>query len=106
MKPTLLLVSTALLFGSVQAAPDMEAATHDLKCYYCHQTEGYLHAPSFRDIASRYSANKTVMTDVLAAKIVHGGAGNWGVVPMVANDHVSPQQAKDLAVWILSLKQK
>lgn len=102
----LLTLCAALFITSAHAATDMTDATQTLKCYFCHQTDGYLHAPSFRDIATRHSANKNAMVDVLAAKIIHGGAGNWGVVPMVANEHVSPQQAKALAEWILSLKQK
>jgi cytochrome c len=44
------------------------------------------------------------MTEVLARKIVLGGGGNWGVVPMVPNEHVSESDARSLANWILSQK--
>jgi cytochrome c len=38
---------------------------------------------------------------VLAGKIILGGAGNWGIVPMVANDQVSMTEARQIAEWIL-----
>ena len=44
------------------------------------------------------------MIDVLAQKIIDGGAGNWGVVPMVPNEHVSLDEARQIVAWILGLK--
>jgi len=41
------------------------------------------------------------MTDVLAGKIIRGGGGNWGNVPMVANQRVNEEQARIMAEWIL-----
>jgi cytochrome c len=43
------------------------------------------------------------MTDVLARKIVRGGGGNWGSVPMVPNRWVTIDDARTMAAWILSL---
>jgi cytochrome c len=43
------------------------------------------------------------MVDVLARKIVHGGGGSWGVVPMVPNQWVSLEEARAMADWILGL---
>ena len=44
------------------------------------------------------------MTDVLARKILLGGGGNWGAVPMVPNEHVGEADARTLAGWILTQK--
>ncbi len=41
---------------------------------------------------------------MLSAKVIKGGAGSWGVVPMPANPQVSQAEAKTLVQWILSLK--
>jgi cytochrome c len=41
---------------------------------------------------------------MLAEKIVKGGVGVWGPVPMPANPKVSANEARLLANWILSLK--
>lgn len=38
-----------------------------------------------------------------AQKIILGGAGDWGIVPMVPNEHVSMANVRRLAAWILGL---
>ena len=73
------------------------------ECYACHaQTEARI-GPSYRMIAARHAARRDVMEEVLAWKIIEGGAGNWGVVPMVANEKVSLEEARAVARWILEL---
>lgn len=42
---------------------------------------------------------------VLARKIVLGGGGSWGLVPMVPNEHVTLDEARAMAEWILALDQ-
>ena len=42
--------------------------------------------------------------DMLATKIMKGGSGVWGPVPMPANTQVSDADAKKLATWVLSTK--
>jgi cytochrome c len=44
------------------------------------------------------------MVDVLAEKIILGGGGNWGFVPMVPNEHVTEADARRIALWILGLE--
>ena len=74
------------------------------RCVACHHETDALLGPPYRAIAARHSARKDVMVDVLAEKIIRGGAGNWGVVPMVPNDHVSREEARAMARWILDLQ--
>ena len=71
------------------------------RCYACHQLKEPLIGPPYQAIAARYSGNRELMTQVLARKIVLGGGGNWGVVPMVPNEHVSAADAQAIARWIL-----
>ena len=77
------------------------AQTH--RCYACHAMEETLIGPPYRAIAARHSGQKDVMAKVLATKIILGGGGNWGVVPMVPNEHVPEDDALALAHWILEL---
>ena len=72
-------------------------------CMACHATDRKLVGPSYKDVAAKYAGQKDA-ADKLAEKIIKGGAGVWGAVPMPANPRVSPAEAKQLAVWILSLK--
>jgi cytochrome c len=84
------------------AEPDGAKLAQDMKCYACHAPERALIGPPYKAIAARHKAEQALMVDVLARKIVRGGGGNWGVVPMVPNEHVSEDNAKALARWILA----
>jgi len=89
--------------GVASAQEDGALLVEAARCYICHQMTEYSLAPPYVAIAARHAPRKDVMVDVLASKIVHGGGGNWGVVPMVPNQWVSPEQARVMAAWILSL---
>lgn len=73
------------------------------RCYICHEAEKVSLGPPLKAIAARHKARRDVMSEVLARKIVHGGGGSWGVVPMVPNQWVSPEEARAMADWILGL---
>lgn len=101
----LIFISLILSVASQYAvAEDMQATVEEYRCGYCHKVDSYYHAPSFKDIAMRYASDKERMLKVLPSKIIHGGAGNWGVVPMVTNHMVSPSKAREMAEWILDFK--
>jgi cytochrome c len=113
--PTLLLCyGRVLLFAVVplvtQAQPDTTttdgaALAEAARCYICHHmTEASL-GPPWHAIAVRHGPRKDQMVDVLARKIVNGGGGNWGVVPMVPNQWTSIDEARRMASWILELQQ-
>ena len=72
-------------------------------CMACHSVDKKLVGPSYKDVAAKYAGQKDA-ADKLAEKIIKGGAGVWGAVPMPANPRVSPAEARQLAVWILSMK--
>jgi streptogramin lyase/cytochrome c551/c552 len=74
------------------------------RCNACHELDRPLIGPPFRAIAARYQTESGTMTDVLTRKILLGGGGNWGVVPMVPNEHVGETDARALASWILAQK--
>ena len=81
-----------------------EALAAMKRCYACHDMERVLLGPPYRAIAVRHaSSERDVMIEVLAQKIIHGGAGNWGIVPMVPNEHVTLRDARAISEWILRL---
>lgn len=86
------------------AEPDGAALAEKNRCVACHDTDRTLIGPSYKAIAARHAANKDLMVEVLAQKIIIGGAGNWGVVPMVPNEHVSIEEARVISRWILDLQ--
>jgi cytochrome c len=73
-------------------------------CIVCHKTTENLVAPSFINISERYPDNKTNL-DLLTNKIIHGGKGNWGEVPMLAHPNLSRKEANTIVKYIFSLKQ-
>jgi len=72
-------------------------------CMSCHATEKKLVGPSYKEVATKY-AGQAGAVDKLAVKIMKGGAGVYGAVPMPANTQVNEAEAKKLATWVLSLK--
>jgi cytochrome c len=91
--------------GALLASPawgDAQLATRK-NCMACHQIDKKVVGPAYKDVAARYAGNKDAV-DLLARKIVGGGAGVWGPVPMPANVQVSEAEAKQLAAWVLSLR--
>ena len=72
-------------------------------CMSCHAVERKVLGPAFKDVAARYKDTPGAV-DLLAAKIMKGGSGAWGVIPMPANTQVSEAEAKKLAAWVLSTK--
>jgi cytochrome c len=69
----------------------------------CHAVDAKRVGPAYKDVAAKYADNKDAVA-VLSAKVIKGGSGSWGVVPMPANPQVSEAEAKTLVQWILSLK--
>ena len=83
---------------------DGETLLAEKRCVACHDLSKALLGPSYKAIAARHAAQKDLMIEVLAQKIIAGGAGNWGVVPMVPNEHVSLEEARAMSRWILGLQ--
>jgi cytochrome c len=104
MKRILLVLASmaAGLAVSTPALADLQLATAK-NCMTCHAVDKKLVGPSYKDVAAKYAGQKDA-ADKLAAKIVKGGSGVWGPVPMPANPQVSPDEAKKLAAWILATK--
>ena len=97
-----LLVAALGLAASAPALADLALATSK-NCMSCHAVDRKILGPSFKEIAVKYKDNKGA-ADMLATKIVKGGSGVWGAVPMPANNQVSEADAKKLAAWVLSAK--
>lgn len=98
-------LALALSLAVVAIAPAMadEALAKAKNCMACHAVANKVVGPAYKDVAKKYAADKTA-ADKLAAKIIKGGSGVWGAVPMPANPQVNEAEAKKLAAWVLSQK--
>ena len=72
-------------------------------CNACHEVDEARIGPAYRTIGLRYRANAPEAVDWLATKIISGGAGSWGSVPMISNPAIPPDEARAMARWILEL---
>jgi cytochrome c len=95
-------LSIAALFGNQAAMADQALATSK-NCMACHAADKKLLGPSYKDVAAKYAGQKDAV-DKLAIKIIKGGSGAWGAIPMPANAQVNETEAKKLAAWILTTK--
>lgn len=101
MKRTLITLAMTLSVAA-PALADQALATSK-NCMACHAVDKKLVGPAYKDVAAKY-AGQAGAADKLAEKILKGGSGVWGPVPMPANAQVSAAEAKTLATWVLSLK--
>ena len=70
-------------------------------CMTCHQINEKMIGPSYKDVANKYSEADL---DLLVDKIINGGSGNWGNVPMAAHNGLSKENSRKMVYYILSLK--
>ena len=90
-----------LLAPPARAQETGDALVEQAMCYACHQMNTASLGPPWQAIAARHAGQKELMTEVLASKIVRGGGGNWGLVPMVPNQRVTAEEARIMAAWVL-----
>ena len=101
-----LLGATALVFAAggalAQAADPGATLAQQKNCLACHSVATKIVGPAYKDIAKKYDTQKDAAA-MLAAKIIKGGTGVWGSVPMPPQP-VSAAEAQQLVAWVLKQK--
>lgn len=72
-------------------------------CTSCHMVERKIVGPSYAEVAAKYESTEENIT-MLAQKVIAGGVGVWGEVPMPAHPGLSEEDAKDMVRYVLLLK--
>lgn len=90
----------SLVSGSALANADLAKSKN---CMACHNVDAKVVGPAFKEVAKKYAGDKAA-EGKLVTKVLKGGSGVWGAVPMPANAQVSEADAKTLVKWILSIK--
>ena len=70
-------------------------------CLTCHKVDARVVGPSYQEVADKYTEADIEM---LAGKIIDGGKGNWGEIPMTPHTGMSEANAKKMVEYILTLK--
>lgn len=94
------LAASALVSSAALANADLAKAKN---CIACHAVANKVVGPAFKDIATKYAGQKDA-EDKLTQKVLKGGSGVWGPIPMPANGQVSEPEARTLVKWVLTLK--
>ena len=72
-------------------------------CTTCHKISETSTGPAYTDVAKKYEFTEANV-DSLAHKVIHGGTGVWGAVPMTPHPTLSLDSAKEAVRYILSLR--
>ena len=96
-------LTTAFAAAAAPAMAD-EALAKARNCMACHAMDKRLVGPSYKDVARKYAPDGGAAVDKLVQKVLKGGSGVWGVVPMPPTPGGTDAEARKLGAWILTLE--
>lgn len=79
-----------------------QALVEQSDCKTCHHLTNKIVGPAHEEVAKKYEFTRANVS-MLAGKIIEGGAGNWGDIPMTAHPDMSKADAEKMAMYVLSL---
>ena len=100
-------------YETADEAPQEQASTEDLikqgqalldasDCKTCHHPTNKIIGPAHAEVAKKYEFTQANVT-YLADKIINGGSGVWGEIPMTPHVDISQGDAEKMAMYVLSL---
>lgn len=105
MKPINRLSIALSLIGAFVAPSAVASQQLHIKsgCIACHMPDRKLVGPSYKEIAVKYKGRADAIA-YLSQRVRKGGPGNWGQIPMAANDvsKINDAELKTLLTWILN----
>ena len=73
-------------------------------CLTCHKINEKATGPAYKEVAIKYDHAADTTISSIAGKIITGGAGVWGAIPMTPHPQVSQADAEQMVKYILLLK--
>ena len=98
--------TTSTSTSSLSDNPDYQkglALVGKSDCLTCHKVNEKNIGPAYKEVAAKYE-NTEENVKMLAGKIIKGGSGNWGAIPMTPHPALSQEDAEALAKYVLLLK--
>ena len=92
---------------SITDNPDYQAGLELISksdCLTCHRPAEKLTGPAYQDVANKYASQAPGIIPQLADKIISGGTGVWGQVPMLPHPTISKEDAEKMVKYVLLLK--
>ena len=106
MKGRLVVLAAGAAFAAALAGPALaddagEKLVKEKGCTACHANDKKVVGPAYKDVAKKYKGDAAAPAK-LAEKVIKGGQGVWGPVPMPPNK-VTDDEAKKMVAYILAL---
>ena len=98
--------ATATTGNTLSDNPDYQkglALVAGSDCLTCHKTSEKNIGPAYKDVAAKYE-NSEENVKMLAAKVIKGGSGNWGAIPMTPHPQLKQEDVEQMIKYILLLK--
>ena len=98
--------ATATTGNTLSDNPDYQkglALVAGSDCLTCHKTSEKNIGPAYKDVAAKYE-NTEANVKMLAAKVIKGGSGNWGAIPMTPHPQLKQEDVEQMIKYILLLK--
>ena len=77
-------------------------------CTTCHRlnaaTQGVSTGPAYSEVAAKYAPAADSTVNRIVQKIITGGSGIWGSVPMTPHPQLAEADIREMVKYILSLK--
>jgi cytochrome c len=92
--------------NDISANPDYQnglAKISQSDCLSCHKVSEKLIGPPYQDVANKYAGSDTAV-NYLVGKIIKGGKGVWGQVPMTPHPLLTEADVQQMVKYILLLK--
>jgi len=93
--------------ADISSSPDYQKGLELIgqnDCLTCHKVDEAFIGPTYRDVANKYASQAPGIIPELAKKIIEGGSGVWGQVPMIPHASLSQADAETMVKYILLLK--
>ncbi len=93
---------------SVMDNPDYQkglALVAKSDCFTCHKLREAATGPAYGDVALKYE-NTAANQEMLADKVMKGGSGVWGQIPMAAHPDLSKEDAIQMVKYVLLLREE
>jgi len=104
MKAILGIAAAAALLVAGQAVA-ADAPKEAAACMACHQVAVKVVGPAYKDVAKKYAGDAAAV-DKLTKKVIAGGKGVWGEIPMPpkGGTALKDEEIKKVVAWIMTLK--
>lgn len=88
--------------ASVDVITQGESLVKASDCKTCHHKTNKIIGPPHMDVAKKYEFTEANVK-MIAEKIIKGGQGVWGQIPMTGHPDISQTDAEKMARYVLSL---